>query len=102
MAIIHEGKVAIEMGEKVFYNPRMELNRDITVACLLCLPEVKSYVDAMAASGIRGIRIKKEVLRDIDVTVNDWDAGAYELIRRNAEANSVTVNVTNRGANTLL
>jgi len=102
MAVIREGKVAIEMGEKVFYNPRMEMNRDITVACLMCLPDVKSYVDAMAASGIRGIRIKKEVLREIDVTVNDWDAGAYELIRHNAEANGVTVNVSNRGANTLL
>lgn len=102
MAVIREGKVAIEMGEKVFYNPRMELNRDITVACLTCLPDVSSYIDAMAASGIRGIRVKKEVPREIDVTVNDWDAGAYELIGRNAEANGVEVNVTNRGANTLL
>ncbi|WP_424359874.1 tRNA (guanine(10)-N(2))-dimethyltransferase [Methanocella sp. MCL-LM] len=102
MAVIREGKVSIEMGEGVFYNPRMEMNRDLNVACLTCLPDVTTYVDAMAASGIRGIRVKKEVPREIDVTVNDWDAGAYELLKRNAEANGVTVNATNRGANTLL
>lgn len=102
MVQINEGQVTIEMGEKVFYNPRMEMNRDITVACLSCLPGVKTYVDAMAASGIRGIRVKKEVPRDIEVTVNDWDAGAYELIRQNAALNGVAVEATNRGANTLL
>jgi tRNA (guanine26-N2/guanine27-N2)-dimethyltransferase len=102
MAQIKEGQVTIEMGEDVFYNPRMELNRDISVACLSCLPGVKTYVDAMSASGIRGIRMKKELPRDIDVTVNDWDAGAYELIGQNASLNGVDVNVSNRGANTLL
>jgi tRNA (guanine26-N2/guanine27-N2)-dimethyltransferase len=56
----------------------------------------------MAASGIRGIRMKKEVPRELDVTVNDWDAGAYELIGKNAALNGVEVNVSNRGANTLL
>lgn len=100
--MITEGKVSIEMGEGVFYNPRMEMNRDITIAVIEALPDVKTYVDAMAASGIRGIRVKKEVSRDIDVTVNDWDAGAYELIKRNADQNGVSVNITNKGANTLL
>jgi tRNA (guanine26-N2/guanine27-N2)-dimethyltransferase len=56
----------------------------------------------MSASGIRGIRMKKEVPREMDVTINDWDAGAYELLRKNADLNSVDVNVSNRGANTLL
>lgn len=102
MAVIREGKVSIEMGDKVFYNPRMEMNRDLNVACLTCLPDVSSYVDAMAASGIRGIRVKTEVPHEIEVTVNDWDAGAYELLQRNAAANGVQVIATNRGANTLL
>ena len=102
MTLIREGLVTIELGEGVFYNPRMEMNRDIGVACLACLPAVTSYVDAMAASGIRGIRVKKEVPREIAVTVNDWDAGAAELIRRNAARNGVAVDASNRGANTLL
>ncbi len=102
MPQIKEGQVTIEMDEGVFYNPRMEMNRDISVACLSCLSDVKSYVDAMAASGIRGIRMKKEVPRELEVTINDWDADAYKLIEKNAELNDVEVNVSNRGANTLL
>lgn len=100
--IIKEGRVSIEVGDDVFYNPRMETNRDITVACLEALPEISTYVDAMAASGIRGIRVKKEVPREIDVTANDWDETACRLIKKNAERNDVQVNVSNCGANTLL
>ncbi|MCD1295663.1 tRNA (guanine(10)-N(2))-dimethyltransferase [Methanocella sp. CWC-04] len=102
MTSVKEGKVTIEMGEDVFYNPRMEMNRDINVACITALPEVSSYVDAMAASGIRGIRVKKEVPRHIDVTVNDLEVSAYELIMANARNNGVSVNASNMGANTLL
>jgi tRNA (guanine26-N2/guanine27-N2)-dimethyltransferase len=100
--MIEEGSVRVEVRGKVFYNPRMEMNRDITVAVIESLPEVTTYVDAMAASGIRGIRIKKEVSRDLDVTINDWDAPAHELIKENVALNGVSANVTNRGANTLL
>lgn len=100
--IVQEGRVSIEVGDKIFYNPRMEMNRDITVACLESLPEVSTYVDAMAASGIRGVRIKKEVSHDIEVTANDWDGPACELIAKNAERNGVQVNVSRCGANTLL
>ncbi len=100
--IVQEGRVSIEVDDSVFYNPRMEMNRDITVACLEALPEVSTYVDAMAASGIRGIRVKKEVPREIEVTANDWDAPACELIERNAKRNGVQIMVSRCGANTLL
>lgn len=102
MTSIIEGKTRIELGENVFYNPRMEMNRDINVACITALDEVSSYVDSMAASGIRGIRVKNEVPREMDVTVNDWDAAAYGLIKQNADQNGVCVSISNRGANTLL
>jgi tRNA (guanine26-N2/guanine27-N2)-dimethyltransferase len=46
--------------------------------------------------------MKKEVPRELEVTVNDWDKGAYELIGKNAALNGVDVTVSNRGANTLL
>jgi tRNA (guanine26-N2/guanine27-N2)-dimethyltransferase len=100
--IVQEGRVSIEVNGDVFYNPRMEMNRDITVACLEALPEVSTYVDAMAASGIRGIRVKKEVPREIEVTANDWDEPACELIEKNARRNGVQVKVSRCGANTLL
>lgn len=100
--MIEEGQVSIDVGDKTFYNPRMEMNRDITVACLESMPEITSYVDAMAASGIRGIRVKKEVTHPIEVTINDWDQPACELIRQNALKNDVPVKVSHCGANTLL
>jgi len=100
--IVQEGRVSAELSDDVFYNPRMEMNRDITVACLEAMPEVSTYLDAMAASGIRGIRVKKEVSREIEVTANDWDGPACELIKKNAERNGVQVRVSRCGANTLL
>lgn len=100
--MIEEGKVSVEVSGNIFYNPRMEMNRDITVACLESLPEIATYVDAMAASGIRGIRVKKEVSHPIEVTINDWDTAACELIKQNAQLNDTQVNVSNCGANTLL
>jgi len=98
--IVKEGRVVIDTGE-AFYNPRMEMNRDITVACLEALPDITTYIDVMSASGIRGIRVKKEVSRDIEVTSNDWDEPACELIKRNAETNGVSIEISNCGANTL-
>ena len=73
----------------VFYNPEMELNRDISVASIAAFSESSgtpqtydlseiTYVDALAASGIRGLRIAKEV--GIDVTLNDWNEDAYNLM----------------------
>ena len=100
--MIEEGQVSVEVKDNIFYNPRMEMNRDITVACLEALPEIATYVDAMAASGVRGIRVKKEVTRPVEVTINDWEPRACELIKQNAERNGVEVNVSLRGANTLL
>ena len=99
--IVREGKVAIDTGD-AFYNPRMEMNRDITVAVLESLPDVSTYIDVMSASGIRGIRIKKELSRDVQVTSNDWDEPACELIKKNAEENGADIEISNSGANTLL
>jgi tRNA (guanine26-N2/guanine27-N2)-dimethyltransferase len=56
----------------VFYNPEMELNRDINVAAtaafverLLSRKKIQReevrYLDAFSASGIRGLRIAGEV-----------------------------------------
>ncbi len=82
----------------VFYNPEMELNRDISVASFAAFSEVLAsrrhldlseitYVDALSASGIRGLRIAKEV--GLNVTLNDWSEEAYNLIRENTELNEL-------------
>ncbi len=75
----------------VFFNPRMEISRDATVILAGLLP-VSRYLDAMGATGIRGLRIAREC--GIPVTINDRDPEAVSLIRKNREALGLPVEVT--------
>lgn len=72
-----------------FYNPSMELNRDLSVlVCQWLVNNSKKPVrilDGLAASGIRGIRFSKELDGDFEVTINDWNPDAYILIEKNIE-----------------
>ncbi len=72
-----------------FYNPSMELNRDLSViVCQWLVNNSKNHVsllDGLAASGIRGLRLANELSGDFDVYINDWDKNAYELIKKNVE-----------------
>lgn len=85
---------------EVFYNPRMELSRDIGVAAYAILGG-ESYVDALAASGARGIRIANEV-GNVECVVNDWNPRAYDLIRENIRLNDLGCEATRKNANVLL
>jgi len=72
-----------------FYNPSMELNRDFSILIGQWLVNNSkkhiSFLDGLAASGIRGFRIANELDGDFDVTINDWDKNAYCLIKKNFE-----------------
>ncbi len=71
--IIHEGKVILKVPKfdkvsskaPVFYNPAMELNRDLSVAALTVFRDGVDHdiwvCDAFGGSGIRGIRYAKEI-----------------------------------------
>ena len=97
----------------VFYNPEMELNRDINVAATAAfverllstkkiLREEVRYLDAFSASGIRGLRIAGEV--GIHVVMNDWSQDAFELIKENIKINGLEEKTlaTRKNANVLL
>ena len=83
----------------VFYNARMELNRDATIL-LLSVLRPESYLDAMGASGVRGLRVACEV--GIPVTINDWSQRAVDLIQQNVEALGLAAEVTRSDANALM
>ena len=80
---IREGKVALMVPEfdkitakaSVFYNPAMELNRDISVAALTVyrngIEHDITVCDAFGGSGIRGIRYAKEIEGIERAIVND-------------------------------
>ncbi|MCX6694690.1 MAG: tRNA (guanine(10)-N(2))-dimethyltransferase [Candidatus Altiarchaeota archaeon] len=83
----------------VFYNPVMELNRDLSV--VLCrILEPKSFCDLLAGSGARGVRVAKEA--GVEVTLNDMNPRAVELIKKNASLNKVKVSVESMDALALL
>ena len=97
----------------VFYNPEMELNRDLNVAVTSVfvkklmarkkfdLSQI-TYLDAFSASGIRGLRVAKEV--GISAVLNDWKEEAATLIQKNIDHNGLgeTVLVSCQNANKLL
>jgi tRNA (guanine26-N2/guanine27-N2)-dimethyltransferase len=76
---------------QVFYNPAMRTNRDMAVAAIACFsrdnPEY-TYLDALCASGIRGLRIAGEV--GLNTTMSDWEEASYGLIKRNIELNKLS------------
>jgi len=97
----------------VFYNPEMELNRDINVVATAAFvdritarrnitPSDISYVDILSASGIRGLRIANEV--GVTAVLNDWSKDAYELIVQNIEMNTLseTTTASRKDGNVLL
>ena len=84
--LIQEGMVSFETG-RTFYNPRMRLNRDVSTAMIRSL-EISDYLDALSASGIRGLRASREAGVG-KVTLNDVSPEACETIKRNIARNGV-------------
>ncbi len=101
--IIIEGSTSVEVpipdetsnfppsSVAVFYNPAMRMNRDVAVAAIACYSKnvhEYTYLDALSASGIRGLRIAKEV--GLNTTMSDWEDTSFELIKKNIELNNLT------------
>ncbi len=90
-----------------FYNPSMQLNRDISIlVCQQLLDGSKRrlvLLDGLAASGIRGVRLANELVGDFEVMINDWDEKSYNLIEKNIEKhNFENVKAYNTNLNVLL
>ena len=92
----------------VFFNPAMELNRDLAVLALQTYQKiVKREVSAcepLTGCGVRGVRIAAEVEGVRKVVINDISLEAVKLARFNVEHNDVSarVSVANDDANLLL
>ncbi|RQG87125.1 tRNA (guanine(26)-N(2))-dimethyltransferase [Natrarchaeobius halalkaliphilus] len=89
--------------ESVFYNPRQELNRDLTIATLRAYREredrAETYLDAMTASGVRGVRAGAD---GWNVTCCDVEEDAIDLARANLERNDVDAAIEHRNVNALM
>ncbi|ELZ04112.1 tRNA (guanine(26)-N(2))-dimethyltransferase [Natrialba aegyptia] len=110
---VTEGELELEVPgeqtdgieESVFYNPRQELNRDLTIATLRAYREredrAETYLDAMTASGIRGVRAAAD---GWDATCCDVNEDAVELARANLARNDCESRATveHRNVNALM
>jgi len=113
--IIDEGKVIIKVPEfekitakaPVFYNPAMELNRDLSVAAISAFKEFVdhdiSVCDVFTGTGIRGIRYAKEIDGIKKAVINDLNPLAVELAKENIILNNLdNVMVCKEDANIIL
>ena len=98
---IEEGLTKIEFPEfdkvssdaPVFYNPHMELNRDLSILAIQVFQKQENrnidICDLFGGSGIRGIRYKNEIEGVENVAINDISELANEYERHNIELNKL-------------
>jgi tRNA (guanine26-N2/guanine27-N2)-dimethyltransferase len=88
----------------VFYNPKMEFSRDMSVAVLShLLQKEATFLDGMAATGARGVRVYKETELGIELFLNDSNPRSVELIEKNLQLNGILdAMVTQRDLRALL
>ncbi len=92
----------------VFYNPVMELNRDLAVIALQSyqrgLRRELRVCEPLAGCGIRSVRLAREVDGVKEVVVNDINGEAYKLMKFNVEKSGSPGKfvVKNEDANLLL
>jgi len=72
-----------------FFNPSMQLNRDLSILiCQLLVNKCKYkpvLLDGLAASGARGLRLANEIKGDFEVEINDVNPECFDLIKKNIE-----------------
>jgi tRNA (guanine26-N2/guanine27-N2)-dimethyltransferase len=92
----------------VFYNPVMELNRDISVLALQAyqrrINREISICEPLASSGVRGVRFAAEIHGVSKVLINDISMRAVKLAKHNIEINNLQdrAEVKHKDANCLL
>ena len=92
----------------VFYNPIMELNRDLAVLALQAYQKMVdrklSVCEPLSGCGIRGIRLAIEVEGVSRIVLNDISEKAAKLARFNVQRNNLgnRISVMNEDANLLL
>ncbi len=111
LKIIEEGTVEIRFPDfdkvssnaPVFYNPKMEFNRDMSILALQTYQkEVDREInicDLFGGSGIRGIRYKKEIDGCGQVNINDISSLANKFTKINAKNNNVEIIIDQKEAN---
>lgn len=98
---IEEGLTKIEFPEfekvssaaPVFYNPHMEMNRDLSILAIQVFQKQENreinVCDLFGGSGIRGVRYKNEIDGIGEVSINDISETANHYERHNIQLNNL-------------
>lgn len=89
---MEEGLAKFNLAPSVFFNPHMELCRDLCSLAISALPELV-ICDGMSGTGIRGIRYALENENVKSVTFIDSSESACELIKENLTLNKINFDV---------
>jgi tRNA (guanine26-N2/guanine27-N2)-dimethyltransferase len=87
--IIKEGLAKIKLQNGVFLNNKMKICRDISSLWISTLPKINILVDGFCASGIRGIRYKKENENVNQLIFFDRSKKAIENLKMNLKLNNL-------------
>ena len=99
---VKEGSARISLAAGVFFNPEMELCRSVFSLAVGAIGEKLSVVDAMCASGARGIRYKLENSNVGKLALVDANRKAIACAKKNAAANKVKCRAAYADANGFL
>ncbi len=94
------GKISSKLD--VFYNPDKKIDRDINSELIRIFQKkygIKTGLDLLAASGVRGLRLAKNGMK---MTLNDLNPKAYKQIIENSKKNKIKAEILNQEANQLL
>src|SRR5271169_4726589 len=71
-----------------FFNPAARVNRDVSVAVARAT-RPGTFLDALAGTGARGVRIANEVSENVEVTLVEFNETSLAIARKNAKMNGV-------------
>ncbi|KAM6456554.1 TRMT1-like protein isoform 2-T2 [Liasis olivaceus] len=77
-----------------YFNPKMKLNRQLTVCALAVLTEERKpleCLDAFGATGIMGLQWAKHLGNSVKVTINDYNENSVTMIQENCHLNKMKV-----------
>ncbi len=107
LRLITEGKTKLYIPEVlrdtsyVFFNPDNKLFRNLNCLFVKAIGKNIKYLDLLAGTGASGLRVANET-DNAEVFLNDKNPYAYELIKKNATLNNLSVQVYNKEANLLM
>ena len=87
----------------VFYNPTMRIDRDLLVRVVKFYAEEGwVFLDGLAASGIRALRVGRESGKNLKLHACDLNPLAVQVMKRNSELNDLELEVHERDLNSLI